>query len=235
MSASVDFHFDPMCPFAYQTSLWIRDVREQLGLIVNWRFFSLEEVNRAEGKKHPWQREWSYGWSLMRIGAQLRRTDMSLLDRWYAAIGRELHALGGKPHDPAVARRLLGDIGADDTVFEAALQDSTTHDEVRADHQRVIDAGGYGVPTLFLLGQCLFGPVLVDPPTGRDALTLWNVVTGMAELPHVYELQRPKSPADAELIGRSLRPYLDGRDWVSINRGEVIDVDRLTGQAQGGQ
>jgi len=235
MSASVDFHFDPMCPFAYQTSLWIRDVREQLGLIVNWRFFSLEEVNRAEGKKHPWQREWSYGWSLMRIGAQLRRTDMSLLDRWYAAIGRELHALGGKPHDPAVARRLLGDIGADDTVFEAALQDSTTHDEVRADHQRVIDAGGYGVPTLFLLGQCLFGPVLVDPPTGRDALTLWNVVTGMAELPHVYELQRPKSLADAELIGRSLRPYLDGRDWVSINRGEVIDVDRLTGQAQGGQ
>jgi 2-hydroxychromene-2-carboxylate isomerase len=235
MSASVDFHFDPMCPFAYQTSLWIRDVREQLGLIVNWRFFSLEEVNRADGKKHPWERGWSYGWSLMRIGAQLRRTDMSLLDRWYAAIGRELHALGGKPHDPAVARRLLSDIGADDAVFEAALQDSTTHDEVRADHQRVIDAGGYGVPTLFLLGQCLFGPVLVDPPTGRDALTLWNVVTGMAELPHVYELQRPKSPADAELIGRSLRPYLDGRDWVSINRGEVIDVDRLTGQAQGGQ
>src|ERR1700744_978007 len=229
MSASVDFHFDPMCPFAYQTSLWIRDVREQLGLTVNWRFFSLEEVNRAEGKKHPWEREWSYGWSLMRIVAQLRRTDMSLLDRWYAAIGRELHTLGGKPHDPAVARRLLSDVGADDAVFEAALEDSTTHDEVQADHQRVVDAGGFAVPTLFLLGQCLFGPVLVDPPTGLDALTLWNVVTGMADLPHVYELQRPKSPADAELIGRSLRPYLDGRDWVSINRGEGIEVDRLVG------
>ena len=50
----------------------------------------------------------------------------------------------------------------------------------------------------------------------------------MAELPHVYELQRPKSPADTELIGRSLRPYLDGSDWVSINRGEVIDVEHLT-------
>ena len=77
MSIAVDFHFDPMCPFAYQTSLWIRDVREQLGITVNWRFFSLEEVNRAEGKKHPWEREWSYGWSLMRIGALLRRTDMA--------------------------------------------------------------------------------------------------------------------------------------------------------------
>lgn len=231
MSISIDFHFDPMCPFAHQTSLWMRDVRDQLGITINWRFFSLEEVNRAAGKKHPWERDWSYGWSLMRIGALLRRTDMALLDRWYAAIGHELHALGGKPHDPEVARRLLTDIGVDAAICDAALRDSTTHDDVRADHQRVVDAGGYGVPTLFLLGQCLFGPVLVDPPTGPRALTLWNVVTGMAELPHVYELQRPKTTADADLIGQSLRPYLAGRDWVSINRGEVIDVERLAGRS----
>ncbi|ORA11047.1 mycothiol-dependent nitroreductase Rv2466c family protein [Mycobacterium asiaticum] len=226
----VEFHFDPMCPFAYQTSVWMRAVREQVDLTVNWRFFSLEEVNRVEGKKHPWERDWSYGWSLMRIGALLRRTDMALLDQWYAVIGRELHDRGGKPHDPEVARRLLGEIGAAPATFDAALDDPTTHDEVRAEHQRVVDAGGFGVPTLFVNGQCLFGPVLVNPPTGADAVKLWQVVTGMAEFPHVYELQRPKSAADAELIGRSLRPYLDGRDWVSINRGEVVDVDRLAGR-----
>ena len=229
MTTSVDFHFDPMCPFAYQTSLWIRDVRAQTGLEVTWRFFSLEEVNRVEGKKHPWEREWSYGWSLMRIGALLRRRDPALLDRWYAVIGHELHTLGGKPHDPEVARRLLTDIGVDAGLLDEALADPSTHDDVRADHQRVLDAGGYGVPTLFLDGQCLFGPVLVDPPSGADALRLWDVVTGMAALPHVYELQRPKTAADAELIGQSLRPYLDGRDWVSINRGEVIGVEGLTG------
>jgi 2-hydroxychromene-2-carboxylate isomerase len=228
----VDFHFDPMCPFAYQTSVWIRDVRAQIGITVNWRFFSLEEVNRVDGKKHPWERDWSYGWSLMRIGAFLRRSDAELLDRWYAAIGHELHTLGGKPHDPVVARRLLAEIGAADNALDAALADPSTHDEVRADHQRVLDAGGYGVPTLFFGDQCLFGPVLVDPPTGADALTLWQVVTGMASLPHVYELQRPKTPADAALIGRSLAPYLDGRDWVSINRGEVIDVRKLTGTSE---
>jgi 2-hydroxychromene-2-carboxylate isomerase len=227
--STVDFHFDPMCPFAYQTSLWIRDVRKQLGITINWRFFSLEEINRVEGKKHPWERDWSYGWSLMRIGALLRRSDMTLLDKWYAAIGHELHTLGGKPHDVEVARRLLVSIGADGDVLDAALADATTHDDVRTEHQRVVDAGGFGVPTLFFAdGQCLFGPVLVNPPTGEDALKLWNVVAGMAELPHVYELQRPKSAADAELIGRSLRPYLDGRDWVSINRGEVVDIERLT-------
>lgn len=229
---TVDFHFDPMCPFAFQTSVWIRAVRAQLGITIDWRFFSLEEINRVEGKKHPWERDWSYGWSLMRIGALLRRSDMDLLDRWYAAIGHELHTLGGKPHDPDVARRLLVSIGVDDTILDAALADSTTHDEVHTEHQRVVDAGGFGVPTLFINGQCLFGPVLVDPPTGDGAVKLWNVVTGMVELPHVYEIQRPKSAVDAELIGRSLRPYLDGRDWVSINRGEVIDLTRISDHGQ---
>jgi 2-hydroxychromene-2-carboxylate isomerase len=216
----VDFHFDPMCPFAYQTSVWIRDVRDQLGVTVNWRFFSLEEVNRFEGKKHPWERPWSYGWSLMRIGAWLRRSDMALLDNWYARIGEALHMRGEKPHDPAVARQML----EDPAVLDLAINDPTTHDEVLADHQRVTEAGGYGVPTLiFPDGQTLFGPVLVDPPTGPSALRLWDVVTGMASMPHVYELQRPKTPADQALIAQRLQPYLDGRDWVSVNRGEIID------------
>jgi len=224
----VDFHFDPMCPFAYQTSRWMRHVRAELGLTVHWRFFSLEEVNRFEGKKHPWEREWSYGWSLMRIGALLRRRDMGLLDDWYAAIGKLLHEDGGKPHDPEVARTLLAGIGVESDLLDAALADETTHDEVRADHQRVLDAGGYGVPTLFLGGQCLFGPVLVDPPAGADAVRLWDVVTGMAAFPHVYELQRPKAPADQELIARQLQPYLRGRDWVSVDRGEVIDLGSIS-------
>ena len=41
----VDFHFDVMCPWAYQTSKWIRSVREQNEITINWKFFSLEEVN----------------------------------------------------------------------------------------------------------------------------------------------------------------------------------------------
>ncbi len=91
---AVEFFFDPMCPWAYQTSRWIRAVRADTGLRIDWRFFSLEEINRVEGKKHPWEREWSYGWSMMRVGALLRRTDMDLLDRWYLAAGKALHVDG---------------------------------------------------------------------------------------------------------------------------------------------
>lgn len=220
---TVDFHFDVMCPFAYQTSLWMRDVRDQLGLTVNWRFFSLEEVNRKEGKKHPWERDWSYGWSMMRIGALLRRTDMALLDAWYARTGRALHVDGHKPHEPAVARHLLGELGLDPALVDEAMADPTTHDEVRAEHERVTGAGGFGVPTLFFPdGQSLFGPVVIDPPTGDDAVALWHLVTSWLRFPHLYEIQRPKGRADQQLITETFRPYLEARDWVSINRGEVV-------------
>ncbi len=232
---SVDFHFDVMCPFAYAASKWIRSVRDRTGLTVNWRFFSLEEANRAEGKKHPWEREWSYGWSLMRVGALLRRRDMSELDAWYARAGRALHEEGQKPHDPAVARELLGEIGLDTHLVDEAIADATTNDDVLADHRRVLDLGGYGVPTLvFPDSQCLFGPVLLDPPEGDAALRLWQAVTAWTELPHLYELQRPKSAADLAYIAMSLRPYREGRDWVSVDRGKVIDLDSLDSADEAG-
>ena len=220
--SSVDFHFDPLCPYAYQTSKWIRSVREQNGLDISWRFFSLEEINRVEGKKHPWERDWTFGWSLMRIGALLRRTSMDDLDRWYERIGRALHEEGLRPHRPEVARELLAELGLDPGLVDESIADTTTNDEVLADHQRVVDAAGYGAPTLFFGEHCLFGPVLVDPPDGAAALRLWDAVTAWVEFPDLFELQQPKTREMEQRITRVFEPYLNARDWVSINRGEEI-------------
>jgi 2-hydroxychromene-2-carboxylate isomerase len=215
----VDFHFDVMCPYAYQTSLWIREVRDVLGVEVNWRFFSLEEVNRAEGKKHPWERAWSYGWSMMRIGAKLRSVDPDLLDRWYLAAGTALHVHGRKPHRPEVAEALLVELGQDPGLVQAALDDPATEKEVYDDHERVTSLGVFGVPTLFFPdGQALFGPVLIDPPTGDAAVRLWRHVLGWLEFPRLYEIKRPKSRQDLHEIAETFRPYLEARDWETIER-----------------
>jgi 2-hydroxychromene-2-carboxylate isomerase len=216
---AVDFHFDIMCPWAYQASIWIRDVRDQLGLDVRWRFFSLEEINRAEGKKHPWEREWSYGWSMMRVGALLRRSDPALLDQWYLAAGTALHVDGRKPHRPEVAAELLGQLGLDPALVGQAIGDPSTGEEVRADHERLTGLGGWGVPTLVFGGnRALFGPVLIDPPAGDAAIRLWRLMTGWLEFPMLYEVQRPKSRTDLSAIAETFRPYLDARDWITIQK-----------------
>jgi 2-hydroxychromene-2-carboxylate isomerase len=216
---TVDFHFDILCPWAYQTSLWIREVRAETGLEVRWRFFSLEEVNREEGKKHPWERQWSYGWSMLRIGALLRRTGMDLLDRWYETAGRALHEEGRKPHEPDVARQLLREMDLDPRIVDAAIEDASTGDEVREEHERVVELGGFGVPTMvFPDGQALFGPVLIDPPRAERAVRLWEQWCGWLEFPHVYEIKRPKSRNDVEDIANAFKSYLDARDWTTVQR-----------------
>ena len=94
-------------------------------------------------------------------------------------------------------------------------------------------AGGYGVPTLFFPEfvtatgepECLFGPVVLDPPTGPAAMRLWEATTAWLEFPYLFELQRPKNRHHGEVIADRLRPYLDARDWVSINRGKVVSFD----------
>ena len=87
----------------------------------------------------------------------------------------------------------------------------------------MIDSGGFGVPTLFFGDQALFGPVLIDPPDGEAAMRLWNATTAWVEFPHLYELQRPKTRDDEKAITETFRPYLEARDWVSINRGKQVD------------
>jgi predicted DsbA family dithiol-disulfide isomerase len=55
----LDVHVDLMCPFAFQTSLGLRDLVRQGIVSVRWRFFSLDEVNRPADRPHPWDRPWA--------------------------------------------------------------------------------------------------------------------------------------------------------------------------------
>ena len=214
----VDFSFDVMCPWAYQTSLWIREIRERHDVQVNWRLFSLEEINLVAGKKHPWERPISFGWTPLRVAAWLRRIDMDLCDAWYAAAGRALHIEGRLPHQADVAAELLAEIGAPPQAWDEALADLTTHDDVRADHDEAVTRwGGFGVPMLvFPWGRAVYGPVVAPAPTGADADALWDLTVAYAKVPYLYEVKTPKTDADLAHIGRTFDPYLSNRTWNTV-------------------
>jgi len=218
MATEIEFYFDPMCPWAYQTSVWIRDVRSQIALDISWRFFSLEEVNRPEGKRHPWERPIAYGWTPMRVAAWLRRIDMDLCGQWYEACGRALHVDGRRPYERDVALELLESIGAPARAWDDALADTTTHDDVRADHEHAVATyGAFGVPIIvFDTGRTIFGPVVVPAPTGDAAMQLWELCHTYSEIGGLFELKTPKTGADLRMIAEQFRPYLTARQWSTI-------------------
>ncbi len=213
------FYLDPMCPYAYQTSLWIREVQRQVDLAVTWRFFSLEEVNLVAGKPHPWERPWSYGFGQMRVGALIRRElGNDALDRWYAAVGRAFFYDGVKTQVPELHARVIADAGFDPTFVERAIADDSTLTEVREEHQDAVARyGAHGVPTLIVGdGFAVYGPVVVPAPTGDDAVALWDLVRTLPRFPQLYELRHPKTRADVASVAEHFATYLTTRDWKTI-------------------
>ena len=80
----VRFHFDPICPWCYQTSRWAKRV-EQLGEIeLDWGLFSLEVVNLKDGAD-PRELQARSGPALRTAtlirAAEGRRRDRTLLHR----------------------------------------------------------------------------------------------------------------------------------------------------------
>lgn len=224
---SIEFFFDVMCPYAYQSSKWIRAVRDRTELDIRWRFFSLEEINRVEGKKHPWERAWSFGWSQMRIAAYLRRgidgvDGNDAVDRWYAAAGKAFHEDGRKTHEPDVQREVLRETGFDPAVLDVAIDDTTTTDEVRADHDHVVQThGAFGVPTIVFPdlalpdGRAVYQQIVPAPPEA-DALELFDLVVAFNKFPHMSELRHPKTADDLARTAEVFEPYLQARAWKTI-------------------
>jgi hypothetical protein len=75
----VRFHFDPICPWCYQTSRWAKRLEELGEISLDWGLFSLEVVNLKEGED-PREIETRSGPAL-RTATLLRRREGS------AAIG----------------------------------------------------------------------------------------------------------------------------------------------------
>src|SRR5215813_8363080 len=51
MADDVTFYFDPICPFTWRTSRWLREVTSRRGHNIGWQLMSLKMLN--EGRELP--------------------------------------------------------------------------------------------------------------------------------------------------------------------------------------
>ncbi len=72
----ITFYFDPVCPFAWMTSKWVRLVQEQRHYEVEWRFISLRLVNAHVDYAAQFPPEYEAGHTaglrLLRVAARTR-------------------------------------------------------------------------------------------------------------------------------------------------------------------
>lgn len=212
----VELFFDPGCPFAWQTSVWMRKVQELRGIGVGWRFISLRFMN--EGNEQPESRVQAQelGLRFHRVCAAARarfgNVAVGELYRqwgerlWYANPGTAdvmermaVAAAGIKVVDVLVAADLPADL-AD------AANDATWDELIRAETEEALRRTGRDVGTPILTfsppaGRSVFGPVISTVPDDATSLAIYDAVRTLADFPAFSELKRSnRAPLDLPLF-----------------------------------
>ncbi|WP_422744491.1 hypothetical protein ACN27E_21295 [Mycobacterium sp. WMMD1722] len=204
--ADLHFYFDPVCPFAWMTSKWVRTVAAQRDYLVDWRFISLRMVNaNVDYAAHfppGYEDGHTAGLRLLRMAAQVRaergRTAVGAL---YLALGtflfdtpRETELAGADQGTRAFVEPVLRSLAMPDELGDA-LEDSSYDDVIRAETEEALSLTGRDVGTPILHfqppgGTAFFGPVISRLPDDEDAARLWDHVVGLATFPGFAELKR---------------------------------------------
>jgi hypothetical protein len=203
--ADLHFYFDPVCPFAWMTSKWVRTVAAQRAYSVDWRFISLRLLNAnvdyASHFPEHYEDEHTAGLRLLRVFVRVRAEQgRDAIGPLYETVGGRLFDsprdglsasdLGGRP----LVESLLRGVGMSTDVADG-LDDTTLDNAIRAETEEALALTGRDVGTPILHfqppgGTAFFGPVISRLPSPDDAARLWDHVIGLAGFGGFAEIKR---------------------------------------------
>lgn len=189
---STEYWFDPICPWAWITSRWMREVEQTLSLDINWRPFSLQVLN-GDDESGPYFEGLHLGHRMGRVALAARaQHGDEIIEKLYTEYGTRMHN-EGRTDGEAVIVDALAALDLDPNLLATADDESNGFDaELRSSTAEGIKVvgPGVGVPIISIDGRAYFGPVVSPAPKGEDALKLWDAVVAAAQVPNFFELKR---------------------------------------------
>lgn len=194
-SASADFWFDPLCPWAWISSRWMKEVERVRDVTTHFHVMSLAYLNTDKTDISDDYREFLKGaWGPVRVCvAAAHDHGDEVLDRLYTELGTRFHNDGRDP-DRETVEEALAAAGLPTSLADAMT--STEYDDaVKKSHHAGIDQVGIevGTPVIAVEGTAFFGPVVTPRPRGESAGLLWDGVRLVAATPGFYELKRTRT------------------------------------------
>jgi 2-hydroxychromene-2-carboxylate isomerase len=194
----IRFHFDPRCPWCYQTSRWVRRLEELGEVAVDWAVFSLEIANLEEGGD-PRGIDAKSGPSLQTALVLRDKVGPEAVGRFYASFGAKIweQVPPVAVDDLDAIRASLEEIGADPALLDEAIGDRANWDRVVDEHQALVErTAAFGVPTIVLdggEGNAIFGPVISSVPDDETSVELWKHTAWLTRHGDFAELKRGRA------------------------------------------
>lgn len=197
-ATSVDFWFDPVCPYSWTASRWLCEVQRRRPLRVRHHVMSLYLLNEHRNDVAPAYRrnvETSRGPARVATAAATRFGER-VLEGFYTAFGELVFDHWRQPsaaeyHQAIRAALSRAGLPAD---LEDAME-SDAHDQaLRRSHDTGVALVGAeaGTPITHLNGVGFYGPVLNAIPRGDDAVRVFDGARLLAGYPQFFELKRTR-------------------------------------------
>ncbi|MBF4462230.1 MULTISPECIES: DsbA family protein [unclassified Rathayibacter] len=191
---SVDFWFDPSCPWAWMTSRFVDEVTPARQLDVHWHVMSLAVLNEDKDVDDSYRAFLPRALRYTRlVTAVAEREGRERIKPLYDALGARIH-VGGRTDADTVIAESLAELGLPAEL--AAFADSGEYDEpMRASHADGIGRVGQdvGTPVIAIGDVAFFGPVISPAPRGEQALALWDGIAMAASYDGFFELKRSRT------------------------------------------
>jgi hypothetical protein len=193
-TATVDFWFDPLCPWAWVTSRWMLEVETVRPVKTTFHVMSLSVLNAGRDVGESYQRTMDQGWGPVRVALAVgQQYGHEQLAAFYTALGTRIHQ-GRQGLGRDTILDALADVGLAPELAERA--ETGDHDDaLRASHDAGMAAVGedVGTPVIHVNGSAIFGPVFSPMPKGEEAGRMFDAVVALATNPGFFELKRSRS------------------------------------------
>ena len=191
---TVDFYFDPTCPFAWITSRWILEVEKVRDIQVKFHQMSLYMLNEGRDLPEDYRRSTDRGLIPGRGTQHVGAEHPERLAEWYTALGTRIHNEGQKDYEAALTGAAV-DLGLDPAPILAATETDAEDERLREKQRAAEELVGndVGTPVVSFNGTAFFGPVLTRIPRGEEAGRIFDGAVALAEYPYFYEIKRART------------------------------------------